>query len=115
MQPQELLDRCEYTIKYQMQEIDRLRAELERQDDELNRLLEWINGDSDALTVLQRTYLDRNTSTTDRIKAAASAIAYERPKLSVQVQIGPAVLGQRLDQAHTMKTIEPKAIEHESS
>ena len=27
MQPQELLDRCEYTIKYQMQEIDRLRAE----------------------------------------------------------------------------------------
>ena len=30
MQTQELLDRCEYTIKYQMQEIDRLRAELER-------------------------------------------------------------------------------------
>jgi hypothetical protein len=115
MQPQELLDRCEYTIKYQMQEIDRLRAELERRDDELNRLLEWINGDSDALTVLQRTYLDRNTSTTDRIKAAASAIAYERPKISVQVQIGPAILGSKLDAARPMKTIEPKVIEHESS
>ena len=45
MQTQELLDRCEYTIKYQMQEIDRLRAELDRRDDELKRLLEWINGD----------------------------------------------------------------------
>jgi hypothetical protein len=49
MQPQELLDCCEYTIKYQMAEIDRLRAELERRDDELNRLLEWINA-GDALT-----------------------------------------------------------------
>ena len=39
MQTQELLDRCEYTIQYQMKEIDRLRAELERRDDELNRLL----------------------------------------------------------------------------
>lgn len=115
MQTQELLDRCEYTIKYQRDEIDRLRALLERRDEELRILLEWINTDSDALTVLQRTYLDPKTSTTDRIKAAASAIAYERPKLSVQVQIGPAVLGQRLDQARTIKTIEPKVIEHESS
>jgi len=114
MQTQELLDRCEYTIKYQMKEIDRLRSELERRDEELKRLLEWINGDSDALTVLQRTYMDRNTSTTDRIKAAASAIAYERPKLSVSIQVGPAVLGQRLDQAR-IKTVQPKVIEHEGS
>ena len=54
MQTQELLDRCEYTIKYQMQEIDRLRAELERRDDELKHLLEWINGDSDALACRAR-------------------------------------------------------------
>ena len=113
MQPQELLDRCEYTIKYQMQEIDRLRAELERRDDELNRLIEWINGDADALATLQRTYMDPKTSTSDRIKAAGAAIAYERPKISVQVQIGPAVLGQRLDQAR-MKTIDAKVIEHET-
>jgi hypothetical protein len=113
MQTQELLDRCEFTIKYQMAEIDRLRAELERRDDELNRLLEWVNGDSDALTVLQRIYLDRAATTTERIKAAASAIGYERPKLTVSVQVGPAVLGDRLDAARTMKTIEPKLIEHQ--
>jgi hypothetical protein len=106
MQPQELLDRCEYTIKYQMQEIDRLRAELERRDDELKRLVEWINGDADALTVLQLTYTDPKTSTSDRIKAAGAAIAYERPKLSVQLRVGPAVLGERLDQAKAVKTIE---------
>jgi hypothetical protein len=68
----------------------------------------------DALTTLQRTYLDPKTSTTHRIKAAASAIAYERPKLSVQVHVGPAVLGERLDQAKVMKTIDPKVIEHQS-
>jgi hypothetical protein len=75
MQTQELLDRCEYTIKYQRDEIDRLRALLERRDEELKILLEWINTDSDALTVLQRTYLDPKTSTTDRIKAAAAGSA----------------------------------------
>jgi hypothetical protein len=106
MQPQELLDRCEYTIKYQMQEIDRLRALLERQDEEFKRLLEWVNGDADALTTLQRTYMDPRISTPDRIKAAGAAIAYERPKLSVQVRVGPAVLGERLDSARAMKTIE---------
>jgi hypothetical protein len=33
----------------------RLRAELERQDEEFKQLLEWVLGDSDALTTLQRT------------------------------------------------------------
>jgi hypothetical protein len=106
MQPQELLDRCEYTIKYQRDEIDRLRALLEHRDEELKILLEWINTDSDALTVLQRTYLDPKISTSDRIKAAGAAIAYERPKLSVQLRVGPAVLGERLDAARPIKTIE---------
>jgi hypothetical protein len=41
-----------------------------------------------------------------RIKAAGAAIAYERPKLSVQLRVGPAVLGERLDQAKAVKTIE---------
>ena len=106
MQPQELLDRCEYTIKYQMAEIDRLRAELERRDEEVKQLIAWIDGDADALACLQRTYMDPKTSTSDRIKAAGAAIAYERPKLSVQVRVGPALLGERLDQAETIKTIE---------
>ena len=115
MQPQELLDRCEYTIQRQAQEIDQLRAELERRDEELTRLLAWVNGDADALLCLQRTYLDPKTSTPDRITAAGAAIAYERPKLSVQLQIGPAVLGERLDAARAMKTISPKLIEHQGS
>jgi hypothetical protein len=100
---------CEYTIAHQAQEIDRLRAEL-RRDEELN-------GDADALLCLQRTYMDPRTSTPDRIKAAGAAIGYERPKISVQLQIGPAVLGERLDAAKAMKTVNPgpKLIEHQGS
>jgi hypothetical protein len=114
MQTQELLDRYEYTLKYQKNEIDRLRAELERRDDELNRLLEWVNGDSDALTVLQRTYLDRNSSTSDRIKAAGAAIGYERPKLALAVSVrGSDILGDRLDAHRALKTVNPKVIEYD--
>jgi hypothetical protein len=113
MQPQELLDRCEYTIKYQMAEIDRLRAELERRDEEFKQLLAWVNGDSDALVTLQRIYMDPRTSTTDRIKAAGQAVAYERYKLSMQLRVGPSVLGERLAQARAIKAVEPKVIEHD--
>jgi hypothetical protein len=88
---QELLDRYEYTVKYQKTEIDRLRAELERRDEELTQLLAWIDGDSDALVTLQRTYMDPRTSTTDRIKACAAAVAYERHKLTVQLRVGPSI------------------------
>ena len=35
MQMQEALDRCEYAIRCQRDEIDRLRAELQRKDEEL--------------------------------------------------------------------------------
>jgi hypothetical protein len=96
-----------------LDENDALRAELAQLRAEVKRLVDWINGDSDALTTLQRTYLDPRTTTADRIKAAGAAIAYERPKLSVQLHVGPAVLGERLDQAKTMKMIEPKLIEHQ--
>ena len=75
MQPQELLDRCEYTIKYQMQEIDRLRAELERRDDELKQLIEWINGDADALATLQRTYMDPRP----RLRETAGGELFSKP------------------------------------
>src|SRR6516225_5321305 len=97
-----------------LDENDALRAELAQLRDENKRLVDWINGDADALTTLQRTYLDPKTSTTDRIKAAGAAIAYERPKLSVSVHVGPALLGERLDAARAMKTIDPKVIEHQS-
>ena len=99
------LARAEYVVKLQMAEIDRLR-------NEVDRLLAWINGDSDALTVLQGVYNNPDATDSNRIKAAASALPFERPKVSVSVNVGPALLGRRLDQ---MKTIEPTVIEHQSS
>jgi hypothetical protein len=106
---QEALDRCEYAIKCQRDEINRLRAELKERDEELTQLLAWIDGDSDALVVLQRTYMDPRISTSDRIKACAAAVAYERHKLTVQLRVGPSILSERLAQARALKTIEHSA------
>jgi hypothetical protein len=96
-----------------LDENDALRAELAQLRAENKQLVDWIMGNCDALTTQQRTYLDPKTTTTDRIKAAGAAIAYERPKITVQVHVGPAILGERLDSARAMKTIEPKVIEHQ--
>jgi hypothetical protein len=109
MDIQEALNRGEYAIKCQMAEIDRLRAVIARQDEELAQLLAWINGDADALVTLQRIYMDSNIPTSERIKAAGQAVAYERYKLSMQVRVGPSILGERLAQARTLKTIEHNA------
>jgi hypothetical protein len=114
MQMQEALDRCEYAIRHQQDEIARLRAVVERQDEELTQLLAWIDGDSDALVVLQRTYMDPRTSISDRIKACAAAVAYERHKLTVQLRVGPSVLSERLAHARAIKFTEPKVIEHQA-
>ena len=105
---------CGKYLRYQQDEIARLRAELERRNEELTQLLAWINGDSDALVVLQRTYMDPRTSTSDRIKACAAAVGYERTKFSVQLRVGPSVLGERLAQARAIKAAEPKTIEHQA-
>jgi hypothetical protein len=114
MEMQEALDRCEYAIRHQQDEIARLRAELERKDEELTQLLAWINGDSDALTILQRTYMDPRTSTSDRIKACGAAIGYERYKLTLAVSArGSDILGDCLDAAKALKTVNPKVIEHD--
>jgi hypothetical protein len=106
---QEALDRCEVAIKCQRDEINRLRGIIERQNEELTQLLAWIDGDSDALVVLQKTYMDPRISTSDRIKACAAAVAYERHKLTVQLRVGPSILSQRLAAARTPKTIEHNA------
>jgi hypothetical protein len=118
---QPTLAELDSALHHMLDENETLRAELTQLRAENRRLVEWINGDTDALAVLQRTYLDPETSTSDRIKAATSAIAYERPKLTVQLHVGPAVLGDRLDAAKAMKTISnpsrsesPALIEHQS-
>jgi hypothetical protein len=83
-----------------MAKIDQLRSEVDR-------LVSWINGDRDALHCLQSVYNNPASTENNRIRAAAAALPFERPKLSVSVQVtGPAVLGQRLEQAKPMKLIE---------
>jgi hypothetical protein len=98
------IQKCEYVIRKQMDVIKQQRAEIDR-------LVSWINGDRDALTCLQAVYNDPATSDGNRIKAAAAAVAYERPKVTVSVRVaGPAVLGDRLDGARTMKVINPPEV-----
>ena len=100
------LNRFECVIRLQMTEIDKLRAENKA-------LVDWIMGDRDALTTLQLIYNDDEASQANWIKAAAAAIGFERSKVTVNVRVGPALLGERLDSARPMKTIEPLTIDHQ--
>jgi hypothetical protein len=63
----------EYVIREQMAEIDQLRAEVAA-------LVDWIAGEKDALSALQAAYVDPRSTPTNKIRAASSAIAYERSK-----------------------------------
>ena len=57
-----------------------LQAEVTKLNGQLSTLVDWINGDADALTTLQGLYLNPSEPAGNRIKAAAAAIGYERPK-----------------------------------
>ena len=98
-----------------LDENEALRAERDQLRAEIKQLLDWVTGDKDALVCLQSIYNDPGADKGRRIKAAAAAIGYERPKLTFGVQIsGPSVLGERLDQTRTMKTVnQPPLIEHQ--
>jgi hypothetical protein len=103
---QQHIQQCEYVIRKQMAKIDELHAEIDR-------LVSWIMAHTDALTCLQAVYNSPTSTENNRIRAAAAALPFERAKLSVSVQVtGPAVLGNRLDGARTMKTVSPPLIEH---
>ena len=108
------IERLEYACRAQMTRIDEQRAKIEELLCREQRLIDWIMGDTDALTCLQAIYNDPTTTENNRIKAASAALPFERAKLSVSVQVtGPGVLGARLDQAKPpMKTINPLLIEH---
>src|SRR6516162_11229912 len=81
MTPADQIAQLEYVIREQMAEIDQLRAEVAG-------LVDWIAGEKDALSALQAAYVDPRSTPTNKIRAAASAIAYERSKpASVVVQI----------------------------
>ena len=66
--------------RLQYEEIERLRALIKQRDTELDVLVAWIAGDADALGALQSVYADPRSSPANKIKAAASAIAFERSK-----------------------------------
>ena len=86
----------EYVIREQMAEIDQLRAEVDA-------LVDWIAGEKDALSALQAAYVDPRSTPTNKIRAAASAIAYERSKpasVSVIVDFKSRVRDTRL---HTLE------------
>jgi hypothetical protein len=71
----------EYVIREQMEEINQLRAEIDG-------LVDWIAGEKDALSALQAAYVDPRSTPTNKIRAASSAIAYERSKpASIVVQV----------------------------
>jgi hypothetical protein len=103
---QQHIQRCEDVIRRQMGVIREQRAEIDR-------LVSWIMAETDALTCLQAVYNSPTSTENNRIRAAAAALPFERAKLNVSVQVtGPAVLGNRLDGAGTMKAINPPLIEH---
>jgi hypothetical protein len=108
LDPYAYIGQLEQIVHDQMANINQLRSEVDR-------LVSWINGDTDALHCLQSVYNDASTSEANRIKAASAALPFERAKLSVSVQVtGPGVLGARLDQTAKppMKTVSPPLIEH---
>jgi hypothetical protein len=110
------IERLEYACRAQMTRIDEQRAKIEELLCREQRLIDWIMGDTDALTCLQAIYNNPASSEGNKIKAAASALPFERPRLSMSISVqGPAVLGERLDQARAMKTVNPmpKLIEHQ--
>jgi hypothetical protein len=67
-------------IKRQNAGLEQLIAERDRLRTELDAFVAWANGDHDALTCLQRVYCDPSASVPNKIKAAASALPFERPK-----------------------------------
>jgi hypothetical protein len=91
-----------------------LKAEIAALRAENKRLIDWIMGNSDALTCLQAVYQSPESSEYSKIKAATGALPFERPKLSVAVSVrGSDILGQCLDDAKPMKVINPpETIDH---
>jgi hypothetical protein len=113
--PQKLITEMDGALHTMLDENEVLRAQVAELQAEVRQLVDWVMGDRDALVCLQSIYNDPSAPENSRIKAASAAIGYERPKLTFGVQIsGPAVLGERLDQGRTIKTVDqPPLIEHQ--
>jgi hypothetical protein len=98
------LDDYEKALHQMLDENQALRAEL-------RTLVDWINGDQDALTTLQGLYLNPDEPASNRIRAAAAAIGYERPKLSASANLLFVDFRERVRQAR-LKAPLARTIEH---
>jgi hypothetical protein len=98
----EVLPPLPAALQEAMAEIEKLRAENEQ-------LLNWITGDSDALTCLQAIYQNPASSEHTKIKAATGALPFERPKLTASIGV-VMDFRERVKQARLKATA--KLIEH---
>jgi hypothetical protein len=80
MSPADHIAQLEYALREQVGEIDRLRAIIDQKDAELDAVVAWIAGDEDALGTLRSVYVDPRTSVPNKVKAAASALPFERSR-----------------------------------
>jgi hypothetical protein len=97
---EDTLARFRYVVAEQTKALNELRAENER-------LTAIIAQSADAMTCLQAIYTDESVKPEVRAAAAKAALAYQRPKVSIQGYANVTSLAQRLD------GIQPKLIEHE--
>jgi hypothetical protein len=99
------LDEYKHVVRQQIAEIDKLRIENQA-------LVDWIQGDSDALTCLQTIYNSSTASEGNKVRAAAAAIGYERPKM-MATNLVVLDFRERVRQARLKAPlVEPKVIEH---
>lgn len=67
-------------IKQQNAGLEQLIVEREQLRAEVDALVAWASGDQDALSILQKTYLNPQSPESYRIKAAGLALPFERSK-----------------------------------
>jgi hypothetical protein len=102
--PDPQIARLEYTVREQRALMDQMQAEIDR-------LVDWIMGDKDALTCLQAVYNSPEESAGNKVRAAAAAIGYERPKMATSLVV--VDFRERVRQARLRAPlVEPKVIEH---
>jgi hypothetical protein len=80
MSPADYIAQLECVVREQMAEIDQLRAAIGQKDQELDGLVGWIAGDAGALEALQSVYADPRSSVANKVRAATSALPFERSK-----------------------------------
>jgi hypothetical protein len=106
MSPADYIAQLESVVRDQMAEIDQLRATISQKDQELGAVIAWVAGDAGALEVLQAIYADPRVSTQWKVRAATSALPFERSKpasVSVVVDFKSRVHDARMQTVESRK------------